>query len=107
MARESMFQSKLIKKLYAMFPGCMVLKNDPNYIQGIPDLTVLWKNKWALLECKKDDKARKRPNQQFYVDKLNELSFARFICPENEEEVLHDLERAFRADGSTRGTEPQ
>lgn len=95
--KEGDFQAKLIKKLYSLFPGCIVLKNDPTYIQGIPDLTVLWKNHWALLECKRDSKARKRPNQEFYIDRLNALSFARFVCPENEEEVLHDLQQAFRA----------
>ena len=95
--KESEFQSKLIGKLHYLFPGCIVLKNDPTYIQGIPDLTVLWKDRWALLECKRDSKARKRPNQEFYIDRLNKLSFARFVCPENEEEVLHDLQQTFGA----------
>lgn len=98
MAKESQFQARLIKRLKDMFPGCIVLKNDPNYKQGIPDLTVLWKNgKWALLESKRDSEARKRPNQQYYVNRANEMGFSRFICPENEEEVLHDLQQAFRA----------
>lgn len=95
MARESSFQAKLIAKLKKMFPGCFVLKNDANYIQGFPDLTVLYRNKWALLECKRDSEAHKQPNQQYYIDRGNEMCFARFICPENEEEVLHDLQRAF------------
>lgn len=97
MSKESVFQSKLIKKLKAMFPGCFVLKNDANYIQGFPDLTILWKDKWALLECKRQSEAHRQPNQQYYIDRGNELSFARFICPENEEEVLHDLQQAFGA----------
>ena len=97
MPRESQFQAKLKKKLQAMFPGCIVMKNDPTYIQGIPDLTVLWKDKWALLECKRESEARKRPNQEYYVDLAKRWSFAAFICPENEEEVLHDLQRAFGA----------
>lgn len=97
MARESQFQSQLIRKLKLIFPGCIVLKNDANYIQGFPDLTVLWKEKWALLECKRSSEAQKQPNQQYYIDRGNELSFARFICPENEEEVLRDLQQAFRA----------
>jgi hypothetical protein len=75
-----------------------VLKNDSGYIQGFPDLTVLYKNhRWALLECKRASEAHKQPNQQFYIDRGNEMGFARFICPENEEEVLNDLQRAFRA----------
>lgn len=94
---ENDFQSKLIKKIKAMFPGCIVMKNDPNYIQGIPDLTILWKDKWALLECKKESDARRRPNQGYYIRLANESSFGRFIYPENEEEVLHDLQQAFGA----------
>ena len=97
MSRESQFQAKLIQKLKAMFPGCFVLKNDANYIQGFPDLTVMWKDKWALLECKRESEAHKQPNQQYYIDRGNEMSFARFISPENEEEVLHDLQQAFGA----------
>ena len=98
MSKESQFQARLIKKLKIMFPGCIVLKNDANYKQGIPDLTVLWKNsKWALLESKRGSEAHKQPNQQYYVNKANEMAFSRFICPENEEEVLHDLQQAFRA----------
>ena len=97
MPRESQFQAQLKKKLRDMFPGCIVMKNDPTYIQGIPDLTVLWKNKWALLECKRESEARKQPNQEYYVDLGKRWSFAAFICPENEEEVLHDLQRAFGA----------
>lgn len=96
MTRESGFQARLIGKLKTMFPGCFVLKNDANYIQGFPDLTVLYKNKWALLECKRGSEAHKQPNQQYYIDHGNEMCFARFICPENEEEVLNDLQHAFR-----------
>ena len=88
---------RLIQKLKVMFPGCIVLKNDANYIQGFPDLTVLWKERWALLECKRTSEAHKQPNQQYYIDRGNELSFARFISPENEEEVLYDLQQAFGA----------
>ena len=92
---ENKYQGELIKKLEKAIPGCMVLKNDPNYIQGIPDLIVLYKDKWAVLECKKDAKAKARPNQPYYVNKMNEMSFGAFIYPENEEEVLNDLQQAF------------
>ena len=97
MTKESKFQSRLIGRLRSMFPDCLILKNDPTYLQGIPDLTVLWQDKWALLECKRESEAHKQPNQQYYIDRGNEMCFARFICPENEEEVLHDLQQAFRA----------
>jgi hypothetical protein len=93
--KESVFQAKLIKKLKAMFPGCVVLKNDPGYLQGFPDLTVFYKNHWAVLECKQSSRSRRQPNQEFYVKWLNEMSFSRFIFPENEEEVLRDLQRSF------------
>lgn len=95
MGKESLFQAKLIRKLKAIFPGCIILKNDPTYIQGFPDLTILWKDKWALLECKRESEAHKQPNQQYYIDKGMKMSFASFICPENEEEVLNDLQQAF------------
>lgn len=95
--KESEFQSKLIKEIKKRFEGCIVTKLDSGYIQGIPDLLILWKNKWATLECKKSDSASKRPNQEYYVGKMDEMSFSRFICPENKEEVLNDLEQAFRS----------
>lgn len=97
MSKESSFQAMLIKELKAIFPGCMVLKNDANYIQGIPDLLVLYNDKWAMLECKQSSKASHQPNQDYYVDKLGSMSYAAFIFPENKEEVLHELRRSFGA----------
>lgn len=94
---ERDFQAKLIKELKQRFEGCIVMKNDSSYIQGIPDLLVLYNDRWASLECKKSSKASKRPNQQYYVDKMNDMSFSRFICPENKQEVLDELERAFKS----------
>lgn len=94
---ERDFQSKLIKRLKDEFEGCVVLKNDSSYIQGIPDLLVLFNDKWAMLECKRSSSASHRPNQEYYVDLLDKMSFSRFICPENEEEVLHELEQALRS----------
>lgn len=91
---ESGFQDKLIQDLKKIFEGCLVFKMDQ--MQGIPDLLVLYKNKWASLECKKSARAKRQPNQKYYVDKMNEMSFSRFICPENKEEVLDDLRKAFR-----------
>lgn len=99
MKKENQFQSELIKKLKKRFPGCDVLKNDPNYRQGVPDLLVLFKDKWVMLECKQNAKAKHRPNQDYHVSKYNEMSYAAFIFPENEEEVLNDLERVFRTCG--------
>ena len=92
---ENEFQSQLIKEVKRRFPGCIVLKNDPTYIQGIPDLIILHNDKWGALECKKNSKASKRPNQEYYIGIMNQISFARFIYPENKDEVLYDLEHHF------------
>ena len=88
---ENRFQAKLIKEIKDTFPGCIVMKNDSSYIQGIPDLLVLHNNRWASLECKKSANARKQPNQQYYVDKMEQMSFSRFVCPENKNEVMTAL----------------
>lgn len=93
---ESKFQKELIAELKQRFEGCMVMKLDANYIQGIPDLLILWKNKWATLECKKSSTASRRPNQEYYISTMNKMSFSSFICPENKEEVLNDLCKAFK-----------
>ena len=95
---ENKFQAKLIKKLKNLYPDCIVMKNDPTYIQGIPDLLILHKDKWASLECKKSANARHQPNQDYYVGKMNNMSFSSFICPENEEEVLEQLRHKFDND---------
>lgn len=92
---ESGFQDKLIKELKALFSGCLIMKLDSSYIQGIPDLLVLYKNKWAILECKRGANAAKQANQEYYVDLFNKMSFSRFIHPENKDEVLNDLKKVF------------
>ena len=91
---ERDFQAKLIKELRLIFKGCIILKNDPNYIQGISDLIILYNDKWAALEVKKSEHASHRPNQEYYVDLMNEMSFASFIYPENKEEILYELQQA-------------
>lgn len=91
MPRENKYQAKLIKRLKKDYPGCIVTKLDSSHIQGIPDLLILYHDKWATLEVKKDAKAKHRPNQELYVDRMNEMSFSSFIYPENEEEVLDAL----------------
>ena len=92
---ESVFQAKLIKELKELFPGCIVMKNDSSYIQGIPDLLVLYGSKWASLEVKKSANASRQPNQQYYVDIMEQMSFSRFIYPENYDEVLDELNLYF------------
>ena len=88
---ENRFKTNLNRKLKKMFPGCIILHTDPNEIQGIPDLLVLYGDKWAALEGKKDSRASRRPNQEYYVDLMDRMSFAAFIYPENEDEVLEAL----------------
>jgi hypothetical protein len=92
---ERDFQSKLIKELKVMFEGCIILKNDSSYLQGVPDLLILYKDKWAMLEVKDTWYARRRPNQDYYIDLLDSMSFAAFICPENKEDILNDLQQSF------------
>jgi hypothetical protein len=100
--RESEFQSRLIKKLERLFPGCLILKNDSSYIQGIPDLAVFYGDRWAMLEVKAHEDAPHRVNQDHYVDRLNEMSFATFIYPENERAVLSALRQAFSTSRAAR-----
>ena len=92
---ENEYQSKLIKKIKKLIPNSIVLKNDANYMQGIPDLTIFHGDKWAVLEVKKDKDSQHQPNQDYYVGKMNDMSFASFIYPENETEVLDALQRSF------------
>lgn len=99
---EREYQSRLITDLRHLFPGCVILKNDTDYLQGIPDLTILFEDKWAMLEVKASRRADQQPNQEYYIDTLNNLSFAAFIYPENQKEVLGALQRAFKPSRATR-----
>jgi hypothetical protein len=94
---ENQYQTKLIKRIKKMFPGCVVLKTDSGYQQGIPDLIILWEFNWASLEVKPRASADRQPNQNYYVEQLDEMSFAAYIYPENEEEVLSALQQAFES----------
>lgn len=99
---ESTYQARLIKKLKVMFPGCLIQKNDPSYTQGFPDLTIFYNDRWASLEVKASKDAPTQPNQKHYVDKMASMSFAAFIYPENEGQVLRDLQHAFSANRKAR-----
>jgi hypothetical protein len=99
---ENKFKTNLIGELEELFPGCMIFHLDPNETQGIPDLLILYNDKWAVLEGKDYATAPHRPNQDYYVDLMNRMSFAAFIYPENKEEVLYELQQAFKPNRSTR-----
>lgn len=94
---EKRFQARVIHELEELFPGCIVLKNDSGYLQGIPDILVLYKDKWAMLECKKSEREHRQPNQEYYVDLLDSMSFSRFIYPENKEQVFYELQSTFES----------
>ena len=94
---ESKFQASLIKEIKKELPGCVVMKNDSSYIQGIPDLLILHKDRWAALEVKQSAKAKHQPNQDYYVEKMDGMSYASFIYPENREEILNGLFQTLRA----------
>ena len=102
---ENQYQAKLIKKLERMFPGCLVMKANTDHVQGLPDLLILWKEYWAALEIKTCEEAKSQPNQGYYIDKLDDMSFAAYIYPENEKEVLSALQQAFKPPRGTRISE--
>ena len=102
MAEESKFEKHLIKLLKQLYPGCIIMKNDANRLQGIPDRLILYNNHWAAFEVKASKNATKRPNQDFYVQKLGKMSYAAFVYPENEEEFLDELQQALRPRRKTR-----
>ncbi len=93
---EADYQAALIKRIKLRHPGVMIVKNDSGYLQGNLDLLILCGEHWAMLEVKASERSRERPNQRYYVDLYNEMSYASFIYPENEEAVLHDLQLLFR-----------
>lgn len=96
MLKESKIQKDFIDEIKERFPGAIVLKNDSSYIQGIPDLLVLYNNHWAGLEVKDNAKAVHQPNQDYYVEQMDRMSFCRFIYPENKELVLDEMEKIFK-----------
>ena len=95
MRRENRFQADLIDELRDRFPGCFILKNDSSYIQGIPDLLILYGDRWAMLECKRSAHEAHQPNQDWYISTFNTMSYASFIFPENKEQVIYELQQAF------------
>lgn len=102
MVLESKFQRDLIKDIRRQYPGSIILKNDPNYLLGIPDWTILFEDRWAILEMKASEFSNHQPNQDYYVDILNKMSYSSFVYPDNREQVLYELQLALRPNRSTR-----
>lgn len=96
MTLESIFKNRLIRKIQKQYPGALILKMDANYIQGIPDQMILFGDRWAAFEAKRSQSAPHRPNQDFYIDRLDRMSFAQFVYPENEKEFLDELQYALQ-----------
>lgn len=94
---EREIQPRIIKEIERRLPGVQIFKGDARFKQGAPDLIVLYQDRWAALEVKKDATARRQPNQPYYNAKLNGMSYAAFIHPGNEEDILDDLERTLQA----------
>ena len=93
---ETVSQQSIIDHLKRRFTGIIILKTDPKYLQGVPDLLILWNNKWAALEVKKSKNEHHQPKQEYYVSKLKKMSYASFIYPENREDVYNDLEQTLQ-----------
>jgi hypothetical protein len=102
MARESEFEKHLIEQIMRAYPGAIILKNNANLIQGIPDRLVLWGPRWAAFDAKESEKAPKRPNQDYYIREMNDMSYASFVYPQNEEVFLNELQQALRSNRRTR-----
>lgn len=102
--KESEFQKDVINEIQERLPGSIVMKTDPRYIQGLPDLLVLFNDRWASLECKRSATANKQPNQDTYVEMMNDMSISRFIYPENKEEVLNEVQSALQSRRKSRST---
>jgi hypothetical protein len=100
--REMQYQAKLIRKVQQLLPGCQIIKLDPRETQGIPDILILYRNQWAMLEVKMAPTSAEQPNQDYYVNLFDEMSFASFINPENEEEVLNALQSTLGSDREAR-----
>jgi hypothetical protein len=94
---EIAYQARLCERIESMFPGCFILRNDPRTTQGLPDILVLIGSTWFMLEVKISADANHQPNQPYYVDMFNSMSFAAFIWPEIEDEVLNELQSTLRA----------
>lgn len=96
------YKRKFMDKLEELYPGCYLLLLDPSHKQGVPDVLMLWNGMWAAFEVKASKNAKRQPNQPWHVARMNEMSYAAFVYPENEEAVLHELQEVFQSFGDAR-----
>jgi len=101
-ALESKFKRDVREEIEALFPGCIIIKGNSSEVQGIPDMLVIWHERYAFLEFKRSANEIHQPNQDWYVGLLDEWSFAAFIYPENKEEILDALQLSFSSRRKTR-----
>lgn len=92
---EGRFKEELTKDLRDLFPGCHILKNDEQLLQGVPDMLILWGDRWAMLEVKRSATAPFQPNQEYWIEIFDQMSFAAVVYPENKDDILHDLQQSF------------
>lgn len=88
---ESKFQANLIKQIKQVLPEATILKNDPNYIQAIPDLLVILERRCLAIECKRSKTAPFRPNQEYYLKKFDGV----VAYPGNEREIIDEVIEVF------------
>ena len=107
MKLETEYQADLKKKIEKRLPGSIVLKNDANSLSGIPDLLILFEDRWGTLEVKRSAKEPYQPGQEWYLDKMDQMSYAATIYPENEKEVLDGLQRSLQPRRNARVPKPK
>ncbi len=102
--REGRYKTQLTGRIEKRFGSrCLVVRLDAGLRQGVPDMLLLFEGGfWAALEGKTSETSPHQPNQPYYVDLMDKLSFAAFIYPENEEAVLNELEQEFEAHWAAR-----
>lgn len=88
---EAKLKQKLKKWLKSK--GCFVvtMQAGPGVPLGTPDIFFCYEGFYGFLEVKASQKAKYQPYQKEQIEKLNEWSWCRVICPENYEEVCKEL----------------
>ena len=67
---ENKFKTKPIKEIRERLPGAIVLHINPPP-QGLPDPLVLNRERWAALEGYTETNSSHRPNQDYWIEKMN------------------------------------